>query len=289
MVSEKYPVMRTTQVPSDEHTLSSWHLASGKQNTYSAIVSISDACCRNRTDTTANDMLSDVLYFTIEDLPPAELLIPHAFLTRTCFIMSLDEISRLDDVNFSGRSENPTCSEAISTPLQSIQTLLRDGNKFFIYSQECSDARFTIMEKSSPQQRIASPEFFHTTSRSPLLGATDDYQIIRRMQRSDETAKFARFGLREDETMFKSNADPNTSSSVSVMRPYRSLLLCHRHGAVNLIHWMSLWQSLAIRSGMINLSKRTPSRPHSVDAIGVRQAYSRHIFWIVIQDWTYDT
>jgi len=76
--------------------------------------------------------------------------------------MSLDEISRLDDVNFSGRCENPTCSEAISTSLQSIQTLLRDGKKFFTCSQECSDARFATMVKSNPQWRMASPEFLHT-------------------------------------------------------------------------------------------------------------------------------
>ena len=111
------------------------------------IQSIYKVCYRRRTDTTADDMLSDVLYFTIEDLPPAELLIPHAFLTRTSFITALDEVSRLGDVNFSGRCENPTCAEAISTPLRSIQALLRHGNKFFTCSQECSDARFATMQK----------------------------------------------------------------------------------------------------------------------------------------------
>jgi len=50
--------------------------------------------------------------------------------------------SALGDVNFSGRCENPTCAAAISTPLRSIQGLLRHGNKFFACSQECSDARF---------------------------------------------------------------------------------------------------------------------------------------------------
>ena len=145
-------------------------------------MSISDVCYQNRTDTTANDMLSDVLYFTIEDLPPAQLLIPYALLTRTSFIISLDEISRLGDVNFSGRCENSMCSAAISTPLRSIQTLLRDKNKFFTCSQQCRSAKFAAMEKSSPQWRIASPEFLHTIIPVSFLGATVDYQIVRRMQ-----------------------------------------------------------------------------------------------------------
>jgi len=203
----KYPVMRTTQVPSDEHTLSPWHPFSGKQNTYSAIVSISDVCYRNRTDTSANDMLTDVLYFAIEDLPPAEPPVPHAFLTRTSFITALDENSRLGDMNFSGRCEDPTCAAAISTPLRSIQGLLRHGNNFFTCSQECSDAKFATVAKSNPRWRMASPEFLHTIIPVSFLGATEDYQIVRRMQRSDETAKLARFVLREDETIFRGDAD----------------------------------------------------------------------------------
>ena len=63
------------------------------------------------------------------------------------------------------------------------------------------------MQKSSPQWRMASPEFLHTIIPVSFLGATDDYQIVGKIQRSDETAQFGRVVLREDETMFRSDPD----------------------------------------------------------------------------------
>ena len=119
---EEYPETYTSGRATAQG-LSSWHLSSRKHNTKDIVDKISFLCYQARQTVSAQDMLTDMLYLTNEDADPEDTPAAILYMSRVAFISRITEISRLGGAQFSGRCENPECSNTIDVPLADLSLI----------------------------------------------------------------------------------------------------------------------------------------------------------------------